>query len=107
MIFTCLGHSKFLIELMSGTRICTDPFDASTGYPVGATEADVVLVSHHHHDHDAVDTIRGVEKVIDTEGTYTLSFGTPAGESSRKQPDCRSGNRRTQGRSPGGSRSSA
>ncbi|MBQ9308303.1 MAG: MBL fold metallo-hydrolase [Clostridia bacterium] len=76
MIFTCLGHSKFLIELMSGMRICTDPFDASTGYPVGDTEADVVLVSHHHHDHDAVETLRGVEKVIDTEGTHTLAFGT-------------------------------
>lgn len=73
MIITCLGHAKFLIELENGQRIVTDPFDPSTGYPVGNVSADVVLVSHHHHDHDAVDTVRGWTQVIDTAGTHTLS----------------------------------
>ena len=59
MLIQCLGHSKFLLTLQSGYRIVTDPFDASTGYPVGDTEADAVLVSHHHSDHDAVDTVKG------------------------------------------------
>ena len=57
---------------MSGFRIVTDPFDASTGYPIGHTKADAVLVSHHHGDHDAVDTIEGYTAVIDTPGLHTL-----------------------------------
>ena len=34
MLLTCLGHAKFLIELNSGLRIVTDPFDAACGYPL-------------------------------------------------------------------------
>ncbi|MBQ6565065.1 MAG: MBL fold metallo-hydrolase [Clostridia bacterium] len=75
MLIQCLGHSKFLVTLMSGYRIVTDPFDASTGYPVGNTKADTVLVSHHHHDHDAVETIKGYSTVIDTAGRHTLDGG--------------------------------
>lgn len=73
MLIQCLGHSKFLLTLQSGYRIVTDPFDASTGYPVGDTEADAVLVSHHHSDHDAVDTVKGYTVVIDSEGVHTLN----------------------------------
>ena len=64
MLIQCLGHSKFLLTLQSGYRIVTDPFDASTGYPVGDTEADAVLVSHHHSDHDAVDTVKACLEVF-------------------------------------------
>ena len=72
MRIVCQGHSKFLITLSTGYRIVTDPFDASTGYPVGKTKADAVLVSHHHHDHDAVETVEGYTKVVDTAGVHTL-----------------------------------
>ena len=59
MIISCMGHAKFVIELDNGLRIVTDPYDASCGYPVTANPADVVLVSHQHHDHNAVETIPG------------------------------------------------
>lgn len=75
MIVTCLGHAKFCIELADGFRIVCDPFDASTGYEVGHTRCDAVLVSHHHHDHDAVETLHGYTQVIDTPGVHTLSQG--------------------------------
>lgn len=75
MIFTCIGHAKFLIELENGLRIVTDPYDASCGYPVGPVAADVVLVSHGHHDHSAVDTIPGTPRVIDAAGEYDLGEG--------------------------------
>ena len=68
MIFTCIGHAKFLIELENGLRIVTDPYDATCGYPVTPIPADVVLVSHGHHDHSAVDTIPGEPRVIDAAG---------------------------------------
>lgn len=72
MIISCIGHAKFLIELENGLRIVTDPYDATCGYPVTDISADVVLVSHGHHDHSAVNTVRGVETVIDAAGTYAL-----------------------------------
>ncbi|MBQ3156193.1 MAG: MBL fold metallo-hydrolase [Clostridia bacterium] len=75
MIFTCIGHAKFLIELENGMRIVTDPYDASCGYPVTEVPADVVLVSHGHHDHSAVDTIPGQPRVIDAPGEYDLGDG--------------------------------
>lgn len=75
MIFTCIGHAKFLIELENGMRIVTDPYDATCGYPVTDVKADVVLVSHGHHDHNAVDTIPGDPRVIDTAGEYDLAGG--------------------------------
>lgn len=75
MIFTCIGHAKFLIELENGLRIVTDPYDESCGYPVTPVKADVVLVSHGHHDHNAVETIPGVPRVIDQAGTYDLDGG--------------------------------
>ncbi len=75
MIFTCIGHAKFLIELDNGLRIVTDPYDATCGYPVTDVPADVVLVSHGHHDHSAVETIPGSPRVIDKAGTYDLGDG--------------------------------
>lgn len=75
MIFTCIGHAKFLIELENGLRIVTDPYDATCGYPVTPVPADVVLVSHGHHDHSAVDTIPGTPRVISEKGIYDLGDG--------------------------------
>ena len=75
MIFTCIGHAKFLIELDNGMRIVTDPYDSTCGYPVTPVPADVVLVSHGHHDHNAVNTIPGAPRVIDQTGEYDLGDG--------------------------------
>ncbi|MBQ8160571.1 MAG: MBL fold metallo-hydrolase [Clostridia bacterium] len=75
MIIRHLGHSKFLIRLESGYRVLTDPFDATTGYPVPKVQADTVLVSHHHHDHDAVDTVEITSGVVDTAGTREIAPG--------------------------------
>ena len=75
MIFTCIGHAKFLIELENGMRIVTDPYDNTCGYPVTPVPADVVLVSHGHHDHNAVETIPGMPRIISEKGTYALGDG--------------------------------
>ena len=73
MLFQHIGHAEFLLTLESGFRIVTDPYDASTGYPVRPLEADGVLVSHHHHDHDAVENISGHPQVIDYAGVHTFA----------------------------------
>ena len=71
MLFKHIGHAEFLIETESGVRIVTDPYDAGCGYPVRPITADVALVSHHHHDHDAVENLRGEPRIIDTAGRFT------------------------------------
>lgn len=73
MIITCIGHAEFLLELQNGMRLVTDPYNADCGYPVTVTEADAVLVSHGHHDHSAVENVRGYTRLIDREGRHTLA----------------------------------
>ena len=75
MLVQHIGHAEFLLETESGVRIVTDPYDAGCGYPVQPVEADTVLVSHHHHDHDAVENLKGEPKVIDQAGVYTPAAG--------------------------------
>ena len=70
MLIQCLGHAKFLLQTDAGQNIVTDPFDPSTGYPVGRQAADLVLVSHQHHDHNAVGTLTGNPAVIDQAGSF-------------------------------------
>ena len=71
MLLMHIGHSEFLIETESGVRIVTDPYDAGCGYPVKPVTADLALVSHHHHDHDAVENLKGNPRIIDREGIHT------------------------------------
>ena len=75
MLIKHIGHAEFLIETESGVRIVTDPYDAGCGYPLRKVTADVVLISHHHHDHDAVENLKGEPRVIDTAGENTPESG--------------------------------
>jgi len=65
-----LGHASFLFTSDAGTKIITDPFEASyvaSGGPsYGEIEesADIVTVSHDHTDHSNVATVRGKPEVI-------------------------------------------
>jgi len=68
-----LGHASFLIESSKGIRIVTDPFDKSVGYPIPKVEADVVLVSHAHFDHNATHLVRGRPRIIDKPGQSMVS----------------------------------
>lgn len=72
MIITCIAHAMFLLELDNGMRILTDPVDTASGYPVAPVHADVVLVSHHHHDHCALENAPGA-RVIDAAGGHTIA----------------------------------
>lgn len=52
-----LGHSSFLIKTKTA-RVVTDPYDSDmVGLKFPKTEADIITVSHHHHDHDRVDAV--------------------------------------------------
>lgn len=68
-----LGHACFGITLKDGTYIVTDPFDASVGYKKPDVFADIVTVSHLHHDHNATENLRGYRTRIDKAGEFRFA----------------------------------
>jgi L-ascorbate metabolism protein UlaG (beta-lactamase superfamily) len=65
MIVTWLGHSCFLLESSDGLKILLDPFhDDFVGYPLPPVEADIVMVSHDHMDHNNVGAAGSNAQVI-------------------------------------------
>lgn len=73
MIITWQGHSCFKIQDKigpDGVTVVTDPFDKKTGLKVPGFEADIVTVSHQHHDHNNVEALRGNPFIITSPGEY-------------------------------------
>ncbi len=81
-----IGHSCFLVTTGDGIRILTDPYepgsyDGAVKYRPVDDEADVVLVSHGHTDHNYTAGVPGNPRVVDrpgetTAGTITI-LGVP------------------------------
>lgn len=72
------GHSCFKITTKPAGRatedivVFLDPFDKETGLRPPQGHADVVFVSHNHHDHNNVDALKDDPVVIDTPGEYSV-----------------------------------
>lgn len=64
-----IGHSCFAIETGNGTRIVIDPYDSAIGLTPVHEKADIVLITHHHFDHDYVQGIDGDYLLIDEPGS--------------------------------------
>lgn len=62
----------FLIQAESGIKIVTDPYSEKTGYKPPTMSADIVTVSHYHHDHDNISAVDGSPNVMDTIGKYSI-----------------------------------
>ena len=73
MIIKWYGHSSFLIENAAGHCLLTDPFDASVGYPMVCAAADVVTISHAHHDHNCLDNVSNDNAVIVRDGAAEVA----------------------------------
>lgn len=75
MILTWLGHSCFKMQDKAGpdgVTVITDPFDKEVGLKLPNYEADIVTVSHDHHDHNNVGALRGNPFVINCAGEYDV-----------------------------------
>jgi len=70
------GHACFrlMVKTKNGNRITiiTDPFDKPTGLNPPRCKADIVTVSHDHHDHNNVKAISGEPFVIEGPGEYDV-----------------------------------
>jgi len=65
-----LGHSTF--KITSDKTIVIDPHDPEYGTLPADLTADIVTVSHSHHDHNYLAGVRGEPKIIDSVGEYDL-----------------------------------
>ena len=69
-----LGHCGFRFTTPAGVRIVVDPFRNSEGgqrwflRPSPPVEADVLVITHPHFDHDAVDSVPGEPRLVDEAG---------------------------------------
>lgn len=69
MVITWYGQSCFKIQ--SGqTTLVIDPFDKSIGLTPPKFEAQLVLTTHNHPDHNNISTIKGDHFVVDGPGEY-------------------------------------
>lgn len=72
MVITPLGHSCFLLEESTGTKVVTDPYSSDIGITLPSVSADVVTVSHSHSDHDNVKAVAGAPMIVDKPGMYEV-----------------------------------
>jgi len=72
------GHSCFKITTKPAGRgaediaIFFDPFDKSIGLRPPQGQANIIFVSHQHHDHNNIEALKGDPVVIDTPGEYAI-----------------------------------
>jgi L-ascorbate metabolism protein UlaG (beta-lactamase superfamily) len=67
-----LGHSSFKIKTLK-VGIVTDPFDSvMVGMKFPKTEGDIVTISHSHADHNKIDEVSGVKRVVEGPGEYEI-----------------------------------
>jgi len=69
-----LGHACFVITSSGGTKIITDPFlvDRGIHYSPINEEADIVLVSHDHWDHNNISAVEGKPVIIKDSGIHIV-----------------------------------
>lgn len=79
MKLTYLAHSAFLLETDAGVRLVTDPVDRGSGYDLHQVKTDLVTISHHHFDHEALDQVSGDPIVIDSLGVHAEKGFTVTG----------------------------
>ncbi len=67
-----LGHASFLITSSAGVRIITDPYTPGGDLNYGSIgeSADIVTVSHDHHDHNNAAAVPGNPRVVRSTGEF-------------------------------------
>lgn len=71
------GHSAFLITSDQGIKVILDPYEAGAyggqlSYGKIVDQADIVLTSHDHADHNDTKSLRGSPQVISGSGSKTV-----------------------------------
>ncbi len=72
MLMRWYGHSCFLFESESGSRILIDPCEPKTGYMLSDIRTDAVASSHDHYDHNYFAAAVGTPERITEAGEYRV-----------------------------------
>ena len=59
-----IGHACFRMTAQDGTTVITDPYDESVGIAMLPLEADLITMSHGHHDHCEMSQIVGSPAIL-------------------------------------------
>lgn len=82
-----IWHGQACFQIKTGqnhkqTNIVIDPFSEKIGLKLPKLEADILLITHHHYDHDNVKAVGGQPFLIDGPGEYDVKnidiIGIPA-----------------------------
>ena len=64
IVFTFYGHVCFMIAISQGTLMLTDPMKIDE-YPLPENlTSDIVTVSHNHRDHNYVEAVKGMPRIL-------------------------------------------
>jgi L-ascorbate metabolism protein UlaG (beta-lactamase superfamily) len=85
------GHAAFLITSNDGTKIITDPYEPGAfggqlSYGKIKDQADIVLTSHDHADHNYTQDLPGTPQVVKGSGSKTLKGVSMKGISTYHDP---------------------
>ena len=69
-----IGHACFKLEAQDGTTVITDPYDESVGIDMVPLYADLITMSHEHHDHCETSMIVGRPVIV--HGTQEAQVGS-------------------------------
>lgn len=67
-----MGHASFLLTAADGTTVLTDPYDDSVGIAMHRVSADLVTISHEHHDHNYTDMLDGQPLIVHEMGAVQV-----------------------------------
>jgi len=59
-----IGHACFRMTAMDGTVVITDPYDESVGIDMIPLRADLISMSHEHHDHNETCMLEGSPLIV-------------------------------------------
>lgn len=65
------GYSCFTLKTRHGTAVI-DPYHSEAGLTLPSLTADVVLISHHHPEHDNIQAVHGNPRILDWPGEYEV-----------------------------------
>lgn len=69
-----IGHACFKLTAQDGTTVITDPYDESVGIDMVPLNADLITMSHEHHDHNETAMIVGSPVIL--HGAQTAQVGS-------------------------------
>lgn len=59
-----IGHACFRMTAQDGTRVITDPYDESVGMTMLPLCAEMITMSHEHHDHNCMEQVAPGARIV-------------------------------------------